>query len=321
MTGLDPVMMQVAALSGVAVLLVMVALYEVGFGPARKGRQSILRRMRALQGGPASPGIDGLLRSNQGGGTARKLPFVGDVPLALRRAGVTISARAFLAACTAAVGAIGFVASILTQPLIGVPLGLGLGLFAPLAVLRARHQRRVDAFAMQLPDALDLMTRGLRVGHPVSVTIGNVGRTMPDPIGAEFAAVAQQIAHGDYLTDAFADLAARMGQEDVDYLAVSLKIQHGTGGNLADMLATLSKVIRDRIMMRRRVKAISSEGRISALILSMLPVVIYVATSVTAPDYYGGVSSDPLFTPIACIIVVLVVANGLVLRKLSNVQL
>ena len=318
---LDPVMMQVAALVAGALVMLVVVVHEVGFGPNRKNRQATLGRMRALQVGTATPGIEALFRSDPSAGAARKLPFLGDVALTLRRAGLTISARAFLAGCGLAAVAIASFATLLSTPLIGVPLGLGLGLFAPVAVLRARHQRRVDAFAMQLPDALDLMTRGLRVGHPVSVTIGNVGRTMPDPIGAEFASVAQQIAHGDYLTDAFADLAARLGQEDVDYLAVSLKIQNGTGGNLADMLGTLSKVIRDRIMMRRRVKAISSEGRISALILSMLPVVIYVATSVTAPDYYGGVSSDPLFTPIACIIVALVVANGVVLRKLSNVQL
>lgn len=201
-----------------------------------------------------------------------------------------------------------------------VPVGFAISGFAALKLLKSKHQKRVDALTQQLPDALDLMMRGLRVGHPVGTTIANVGRTMADPIGAEFRILAEQISHGDYLTDAFDDLAERLGQEDVEYLAVAISIQHGTGGNLAEILGTLSKVVRERIIMRRRVRAISSEGRMSAYVLSALPVLIYVSTSLTAPDYYTGVSDDPMFMPVMVLIVALVIGNFLALRKLVTFE-
>lgn len=163
--------------------------------------------------------------------------------------------------------------------------------------------------------------RGLRIGHPINATIHNVASAMPDPIGTEFARMSEQIAYGENLTDAFFDLADRIDQEDMHYLAVSIGIQHGTGGNLAQMLNTLSKVIRGRGAMRRRVKAVSSEGRISSVILSCLPILIFGFTSVTAPKYYIEVQDDPMFWPMAVVIVVLLVANFLVLRKLTTFRI
>lgn len=309
----------VSVLSG---MLLLAGLAEVLRSPARRKNAAALGRMRALSGtATASAPSENIVRRKAANGGSRALPFIGDPGLALRRAGLTISTRSYLSACAAAAAVIGLFASLLISPVTGPFIGLAIGFLVPSSVLKAKHRRRVEAFVTQLPDALDLMMRGLRVGHPISVTITNVARTMPDPIGAEFGIVADQISHGDYLTDAFADLAARLDQEDMDYLSVSLNIQNGTGGNLADMLATLSKVIRDRIMMRRRVKAISSEGRLSALILSALPVLIFVATSITSPDYYGGVSDDPMYTPIGLIIIALVVANFLALRKLASFQI
>lgn len=309
---------QMLVLLFVGAVLIFVFGLRVAFGPERRNRIAALQRMQALSGVRSSPEAETLVRSRTETPKGVALPFIGNPDLALARAGVEMSGRTFLALCAIATLAVGSLAATALGPLPGAALGLGLGALLPVSILRHRHQRRVQAFTAQLPDALELMMRGLRVGHPVSVTIGNVARTMPDPIGEEFRILADQIAHGDYLTDAFADMAERLDQEDMDYLSVSLSIQHGTGGNLADMLGTLSKVIRDRMMMRRRVKAISSEGRMSALLLSALPVLIYVVTSITAPDYYGGVRDDPLFMPIAIIVVGLVVANGLVLRKLAT---
>jgi tight adherence protein B len=204
---------------------------------------------------------------------------------------------------------------------LALPLGFILGAFITVKFLRHKHQKRIDALTQQLPDALDLMMRGLRVGHPIGATIANVGRTMPDPIGAEFRILAEQISHGDFISDAFNDMADRLGQEDVEYLAVAINIQHGTGGNLADVLGTLSTVVRERIIMRRRVRAISSEGRMSAYVLSALPVLIYISTSLSAPGYYTDVSDDPMFKPIMLIIVGLVVGNFLALRKLVTFKL
>ncbi|TMM54627.1 type II secretion system F family protein [Sulfitobacter sabulilitoris] len=303
-------------------VLALLALTLVLSPRNREDRQRIAR-MQAL--GSAEPSADKaklqeLVHRRQSHHWSDRIPYVGGLNTRLMQAGLYLSPTMVLLGCAVLTLVLAAPALVLAG-LPGLAGAVAMGFGLPLMIIDARRKKRVETFANQLPDALDLMQRGLRVGHPVSVTIGSVGKTMPDPIGQEFRMLSDQITAGDYLTDAFNDLANRMKQEDMDYLSVSISIQHGTGGNLADMLGVLSKVIRDRIMMRRRVKAISSEGRISALLLSALPVGIYVTTSFTAPDYYGGVSDDPLFRPIAVIIVLLVVGNALALRKLVNFKI
>lgn len=179
----------------------------------------------------------------------------------------------------------------------------------------------MTAMTHQLPDALDLMARGLIVGHPLNTTIASVATDMQDPIGTEFGVMVDQISYGDDLVDSFVDFADRTDLEDVQYLAISVAIQAGTGGNLAQVLSTLAKVIRDRITMRKRIQAISSEGRLTSNFLSLLPVAILTFTMVTTPDYYGGVSGDPLFRPIAITVVVLMVVNYFAMRRLVNFKI
>jgi tight adherence protein B len=133
----------------------------------------------------------------------------------------------------------------------------------------------MEKLVAQLPDALDLMARGLKVGHPLNVTVASVATEMSDPIGSEFGLLVDQVSFGTEIADAFADLADRTDLEDTRSLAVSVGIQHGTGGNLARVLNVLAKVIRDRATMRRKITAISAEGRLSAFILSVLPFGIF----------------------------------------------
>ncbi len=288
------------------------------FAPENAQEKAATSRIKGLNGPDGHNLATALVRKQGRQSVGRVYPVVGDLALMVRRAGLEGHETRLLLGTLAAGLLLGAVLMVPVGSPIGVLIGLGIAALGTHFVLKTRAQKRTDAVTRQLPDALDLIMRGLRVGHPVNATIANVGRTMPDPIGAEFRILSEQISHGDYLTDAFNDLAERVGQEDVEYLAVAISIQHGTGGNLAEMLGTLSKVVRDRIIMRRRIKAISSEGRISAYVLSSLPVLIYVMTSITAPSYYGDVSDDPLMRPIAFIIVGLVVANFLALRKLVS---
>jgi tight adherence protein B len=99
---------------------------------------------------------------------------------------------------------------------------------------------------------------------------------------------------------------------------VAVAIQHGSGGDLAQVLNTLGQVMRERLQMRKKIKAISAEGRLTSIFLSFLPVFIFISTSITSPSYYSGVMDDPLFRPFAIVVIILVVANYLVMRKLVN---
>ena len=276
------------------------------------------RRMKMVAAGKTEAEVLELFKTSTKKGLLSNLPFVGDLRRSLRAAGMTVSAEAYASGC-----AIGFVvsaaaASQITNPFLAFGLSATMFLVLPLLIIANARQKRVDRMISQLPDALDLMARGLKVGHPINATLQSVAEEMPDPIGTEIGIVVDQIAYGDDLTDAMRDLATRFPEEDIQYLAVAVGIQHGTGGDLGRVLSTLARVIRGRMTMRRRIRAISSEGRLSAIFLSLLPVFIGTFTSITAPSYYGDVMDHGLFLPIACLVVFFVVLNAIVLRKLVN---
>ena len=250
-----------------------------------------------------------------------QIPVLGALPSKMQQAGLKMRPVQFFLLCCG-LSIVAFVIFSLTLGLLAAAaVSLALGVALPLVAIEHIRKKRVAAFAAQLPEALELMSRGLSVGHPLNVSIGNVAKTMADPIGTEFGQLADQIAYGEALPDAFQELARRIDQEDMHYLAASVSIQHGTGGNLGAMLGTLAKVIRARYGLRRKIKAISSEGRASAKLLSVLPIGMYVATSITSPEYYAGVSAEPMYTYMAIAVVGLMGANTLILRKLVNFRI
>ncbi len=211
------------------------------------------------------------------------------------------------------------------MPLLGATVAVGLSLLVfillPMMVLSALQSARLNRISAQLPDALDLMARALKAGHPLSASIGTVAETMPDPIGTEFGIMVDQISYGDELVTAFRKLADRNPSEDFHYLAISIAIQHGTGGNLGRVLGVLAGVMRGRIMMRRKIKSMSAEGRISAWILSSIPFLMVGLNSIITPSYYGDVVHDPLFMPMALAGLGLILLNGFVLYRLVNFRI
>jgi tight adherence protein B len=200
--------------------------------------------------------------------------------------------------------------------LVAAVVALALGVATPVMVLAHIRGRRAAHIARQLPDGIDLMVRSLRAGHPLNGAFQIIAREMADPIGSEMGIVADAITYGDDLTDAVTAFADRAGIEDARYLAVAINIQAGTGGNLAHVLEALAKVIRERFAMVRKIRALSAEGRLTAIIVSVIPLVIFVGLNALSPTYYGDVAEDPLYTPFLATGAVLTVANAFVLRRL-----
>ncbi len=181
----------------------------------------------------------------------------------------------------------------------GVPayaLGAGAfgGLVLPLLILHVMRKRRQKQFGLQFPEAIDVIVRSLRAGHPVPLAISMVAREMPDPIGSEFGIVADEITYGSDLEGAMRKLAERLGHEDLPLFITSIAIQSSTGGNLSEILENLSKVIRERAKMRRKIRGLAAEGRASALILNLTPLIVFALVNTMAPDFYGAVWNDPL---------------------------
>lgn len=276
------------------------------------------RRMQLIAKGASTEQILKILKPEEKRSIVERLPLVGDLPTVLRQAGITMAPGAFLMTCLAAAVAI-FVISAQFMALINsAALALIVGVFLPILQVRMKRTERLSRLVQQLPDALDLMARGLKVGHPLNTTLNSVANEMPDPIGSEFGIVVDQVSFGDELIEAFRDFASRIDQEDVHYLSTAIAIQHGTGGDLARVLNVLSRTIRDRLTMRRRIKALSAEGRLTAAFLSFIPVLIFVVMQILTPSYYGSIANEPQAVPLGIAIITLTILNALAMRKLVN---
>jgi len=299
------------------VLLAFTALRNL-FDRRENRTEARSRRLQLIEKGQGVEERLAVLKPRDEAGLLSGLPFVGDLPQLLRRAGLRLPPAAFVALCLAIAAAI-FVALLPKGgPFLAGVTALLSGFGAPYMTLKARVRKQTEKLIAQLPDALELLARGLKVGHPLNTSIGSVAQEMPDPIGTEFGIVFDQVNYGEDLPDAFADFARRVDIEDVHYLSSAIGIQHGSGGDLARVIEVLARVIRNRIAMRRKIRAISAEGRLTANFLSVLPFVMFGVTNLMSPTYYGGVMDDPLFMPIGATVLLLVVLNALILRKVVD---
>ncbi|WP_019298061.1 MULTISPECIES: type II secretion system F family protein [unclassified Leisingera] len=304
----------------VGVLLLLSGLRQL---TSRKSRSVVFRsrRMRLINQGRSGSERLAILKPPPRRTGWQRIPVAGALPKILRQADVPLSTGVFWTACGALgvlifLAAAGF-AGLLQAAAIAVLGGFGL----PFALLIGRQRKQMDKLVHQLPDALEMLARGLKVGHPLNNSIGIAAREMPDPAGTELGIIYDQVTYGDDLPDAVQEFADRTGLEDAQYLAASISIQHGTGSDLSVMLETLARVIRNRIALRRKVHALASEGRLTAWLLSALPLVIFATVSVLTPSYYAGVADDPMFRPMMGAIVLLTVLNALTLRKLVNFRI
>ena len=186
-----------------------------------------------------------------------------------------------------------------------------------LFLARARR-RRIAAFSEQFPDALDVISRGLRAGHPFRVAIGLVAREMPDPVGSEFGIVADEIMFGLEQSLAVANLGPRVGHNDLSFFSTAVNIQYQTGGNLAEVLSRLSTMLRSRLKLRLKIRALSAEGRLSAVALSLTPFILFALITLISPDYYFGVKDHPIAQAALILGVLLLVIGDVILYRMVN---
>jgi tight adherence protein B len=246
--------------------------------------------------------------------------------LALNRlilqSGVTIG-FARLVVLVAVTSAVAFVATLVFSG--NVLQGAGVALLSatalPYLVLRLLRSRRQKKFGAQFPDALDMIVRSLRAGHPVPIAINMVAREMPDPIGSEFGMVSDEITYGADLETAMRNLYCRIGSDDLPLFVTAVGIQGSTGGNLGEILNNLSAVIRQRFKMRRKIRALASEGRASALILSALPIGMFVVVQVVAPDFYTAVWHEQLTKILLGGAAVWMLIGNLIMFKMVNFKI
>jgi tight adherence protein B len=184
-------------------------------------------------------------------------------------------------------------------------------------LVRQRGQR-ISSFADQLPDAIDIIVRGVRVGLPLTSALALVAREMPDPVGTEFGMLADEIAFGLDIRSALGNLYRRVGQADLLFLTVSLSTQAQTGGNLAEVLSRLSQMMRNRANMRLKIRALSAEGRASAITLSAFPFAIFFLINFVSPAYYGAIRSNSIVQPAIYLGLLLLLVGNIIMYRMVN---
>jgi len=209
-------------------------------------------------------------------------------------------------------------AAFLLNAIIALPASIAIcGLLCWMWLSRKRT-KRLKQFQEQMPLALDVINRAIRAGHPVVSAVRLASEEMNDPLGSEFGIVVDETTYGFEFREALTNFAHRSGSEDAHFFAVSVSVQSETGGNLVEILEGLSNVIRSRSMLGKRVRALSSEGRTSALLLSVLPVMLVSFLLLTRPDYYTSKFPDPAFWPVTWGVLVLYLIGLFVIRRIIN---
>jgi tight adherence protein B len=207
-------------------------------------------------------------------------------------------------------------ASLIIRIVISVVMGVG----AVFVWVNNTAKKRLGMLEEQLPEAVELMVRSLRVGHPFASALQIVARGVPDPLGTEMGVISDEASYGRDVGEALKHMAERIDMQDLRFLAVAVTIQQTSGGNLAEILDGLAKVVRSRFKLFRRVKAITAEAKWSGMFLSIFPIVALVMINVIQPNYYDDVKETAYFIPACLIVAAFLVANIFVMRMLVNIK-
>jgi tight adherence protein B len=197
---------------------------------------------------------------------------------------------------------------------------LVLGAGIPMLYFQVRANGMRKKMQDQFPVALDVFVRGLRAGHPIAAALDLLTVEMPDPIGSQFGIVVDEVTYGADLRDALTAMADRWDLDDMRMFVVSLAVQNETGGNLAEILENLSQVIRERASMMLKVRALSSEGRMTAAMLTGLPVVCFTLLFLGNPRFYLDVADDPAFIPSFVGLMVLYAIGFISIRRMIDLK-
>ena len=307
----------------VGIVLIVEGIYLVAFGKSIKLNSRVNRRLALLEQGKDREEVFETLRKERDQHRQSfKFPVMTILSSKAQQANIAFSPRALLAVmglvAGIAFGGLTYFASLAlpTRVLVALVMGGGGVYFW----LNGKAKKRMALFEEQLPDAVDLIVRSLRVGHPFANAINIVAQEMPDPIGTEFGMIVDETAYGAEVASALHNMAERIDVPDLRFLTVAVAIQSKSGGNLAEVLDGLSKVIRARFKLFRRVKAITAEAKWSGMFLSGFPIAALLGVNVLNPHYYDAVKPTEYYMPAAVAVFSLLAINAVVMRAMVNIK-
>ena len=307
----------------IGVLVLVEGLYLVAFGKSISLNSRVNRRLDMLnKGGRREEVLDQLRKEMQQHMNAKSIPLYSLLAEKAQKAAIAFTPKQLIGvmAGLAVVAFMGLTIGTETEPPVRILLSIVIGVGAVYFWVSSKANKRLAMIEEQLPDAVELMVRSLRVGHPFVSAIQIVSKEVKDPLASEFGVIADESAYGRDVGEALKDMAERLDMQDLRFLAVAVTIQQQSGGNLAEILAGLAQVIRARFRLFRRVKAITAEAKWSGKFLSAFPLVALVVINLGDPHYYDEVRDHPYFIPACFIVAIFLGVNLLVMRALTDIK-
>jgi tight adherence protein B len=292
------------ALTLVIAFVAIVAALEGGYMLWNDARgpevQRMERRMRMVSAGRAGTAAAELLKRRQGEDAPwldrllMALPRVSQLDRFIVQAGLQVGVGR-LGSVMLGLAVMGLLVALLARAPVGIALVIGVGCGAlPLLWVSVKRERRMRQIEQQLPDAIDLIARALRAGHSFPAAVQMVAEESPEPLAAEFRIAHDEVNFGLALDEAFRNLANRVPSDDMRFFVIAVLLQRETGGNLSEVLGNIANLVRSRFKLLAKVRVLSAEGRLSAWILSAMPLVIGAIINIMNPAFMSLLWTDPV---------------------------
>ena len=281
------------------VVLLMQGLVVPVFGESAKNRKRLRKRIAEIEAEGDTEALSSLLREKYLRSLSplerrlESLPAMESLVRRIEQSGHKILAYR-LELISLGIGVTALLASwsYFRMPVASVSIAL-LAAYLPFMKINSDRVKRMQSFEEQLPDAIDTMKRALKAGHPLGASLKLVAEELDDPVAAEFELTFGDINYGNDVRRAMLGLLSRVPSVTVMALVTSILVQKETGGNLAEILEKIAVVIRGRFRLQRRIKSYTAEGRMSAWVLAMVPLVLFITLWFTSPDYLPTLLNDP----------------------------
>ncbi|MDG1378151.1 MAG: type II secretion system F family protein [Yoonia sp.] len=307
----------------IAVLAIVQGAYLVIFGKSISMDGKVNRRLDLLEkGGGREQVLEQLRKEMTQHMKSQSIPLYSILASKAQKANIafTPSQLIMIMVVVSFMAFVGLTVGTAVSPQVPIVLAILMGVGGVFVWINGKAKKRMSMIEEQLPEAIELMVRSLRVGHPFTSAISIVANEVADPLGTEMGVISDEAAYGRDIGECLKAMAERLDMQDMRFLAVAVTIQQTSGGNLAEILDGLAKVIRSRFRLFRRVAAITAEAKWSGKLLSGFPIVAMIAVNVVEPTYFDEVMEAPVFIPACLVVAGLLIANLFVMRALVNIK-
>ena len=307
----------------IAVLAIVQGAYLVIFGKSISMDGKVNRRLDLLEkGGGREQVLEQLRKEMTQHMKSQSIPLYSILASKAQKANIafTPSQLIMIMVVVSFMAFVGLTVGTAVSPQVRIVLAILMGVGGVFVWINGKAKKRMSMIEEQLPEAIELMVRSLRVGHPFTSAISIVANEVADPLGTEMGVISDEAAYGRDIGECLKAMAERLDMQDMRFLAVAVTIQQTSGGNLAEILDGLAKVIRSRFRLFRRVAAITAEAKWSGKLLSGFPIVAMIAVNVVEPTYFDEVMEAPVFIPACLVVAGLLIANLFVMRALVNIK-